>query len=285
MPTTPRPHITPTAREGGDALCIELIRRNLATSDVGFEIHLFDDVPSTNDVARHLAARGVREGAVVLAEAQRRGRGQFGRPWFSPGRANLYASVIFRPVIAPAAVPVFAFIASLALADAVTGEGVPASVRWPNDVIVAGRRIGGTLTVVAAAGDLVQHVVLGIGVNLNVSSEALAAALGRWAPTATSVSAAAGRTIDRNRFVASLLNRLERWHRLYTDHGPAALREAWNQRDAARGQLVTVREGNVVHSGRAVGVDEGGRLVLKLDCGSPQAVSGELIALDGVRIR
>ena len=89
-----------------DLLSIELIRRRLSTRDVGFELHLFDEVSSTNDVACRLAAKGAREGSVVLAETQSAGRGRFGHSWFSPANANLYASVIFHPAIAPSAVPV-----------------------------------------------------------------------------------------------------------------------------------------------------------------------------------
>jgi BirA family biotin operon repressor/biotin-[acetyl-CoA-carboxylase] ligase len=268
-----------------DLLSIELIRRRLSTRDVGFELHLFNEVPSTNDVACRLAEKGAREGTVVLAETQSAGRGRFGHSWFSPGNANLYASVIFRPVIAPSGVPVFSMIASLALADAVTGEGVPASVRWPNDVIVSGRRVGGTLTVVAAAGAVVQHVIFGIGVNLNISSEALTGALGPSAAMATSVSEVAGRPIDRNRFAASLLNRLERWHGLYTGYGPDAVRAAWNQRDALRGRLVEVSGGDTLEAGRVVGVDGSGQLILGSDSGDTLVACGEVTTIDGTKIR
>ena len=284
MNATASDPIVEDAHGNDDSLSIELIRRGLSTRDVGFELHLFTEVPSTNDVACRLAKKGAREGTAVLAEKQRAGRGRFGHPWFSPGKANLYASVIFRPPIAPSAVAVFSMIASLALADAVTGEGVPASVRWPNDVVVSGRRIGGTLTVVAAVRDAVQHVVLGIGVNLNVSREALAAALGPSAALATSVSEAAGRPIDRNRFAASLLNRLERWHDLYTGYGPDAVRAAWTQRDALRGRFVEVR-GHTVEAGRAIGVDEGGQLILESDAGHTLVAGGEITAIEGERIR
>lgn len=286
MNATARSPIVEDTCGSDDSLSIELIRRGLSTRDVGFEIHLFDKVPSTNDVACKLAEHNARAGTVVLAETQLAGRGRFGRPWFSPGHTNLYASVIFRPAIAPSAVPVFALIGSLALADAVTGEGVPATVRWPSDVVVSGQRLGGTLTVVAAAGDVVHHVVLGIGVNLNVSGEALATALGPVAALATSVREVAGRAIDRNRFAASLLNRLERWHALYTDYGADAVLMAWNQRDAVRGRLVDVSGPEGSHTGRVVGVDEAGRLVLESHPGDRTAVAcGEVTAIDGKRIR
>lgn len=271
----------------GDALCIEMIRRSLSTRTVGFNIHLHDEVTSTNDVACRLAEQGAREGTTVLAEAQTSGRGRMGRTWFSPRHTNLYASVIFRPAISPSSIPVFAFIAALALADAVSAEGVDASVRWPNDVVATGRRLGGTLARTAGALDAVQHAVLGIGVNLNVPREALVAALGEAATMSTSVSEVAGRQIDRNRFTASLLNRLERWHALYRSRGPDAILQAWNERDAVRGRLVEIREpGGTYRRGRVVGVERDGRLVLDPGSGGAEtAASGDLVTIDGTRAR
>ena len=269
-----------------DSLCIDLIRRELSTRSVGFEIHLFGAVSSTNDVASRLAENGARAGTVVLAETQRAGRRHFGRSWFSPERANLYASVIFRPAIAPRAVPVFALIGSLAVADAVVEEGVPAAVRWPNDVVVADRKMGGTLASVAAVADAVQHVILGVGVNLNVSREALARALGPAASFATSARTVAGRAIDRNRFTASFLNHLERWHELYARGGAGGVLFAWNQRDAVRGRVVEVSTPDGARRGHVTGVDAAGRLVLERRPGDEHVVTlGEIAAVDGVRTR
>ena len=265
-----------------DSLSIDLIRRALAARDVGFEIHLHGAISSTSDVACALAERGAREGTVVLAETQLAGRRRFGRPWFSPDHVNLYASVIFRPAITLSSVPVFAMIASLALADAVTGEGVPATVRWPNDVVVGGRRVGGTLTTAAATGEVVKHAVLGVGVNLNVTRAALASALGPEGALATSVREVAGRTIDRNHFAASLLNRIERWHALYTGYGPDAVLAAWNQRDALCGRLVETSGPEGAWHGRVLGVDEHGRLVLEPNPGETVRVAcGEITMIDG----
>jgi BirA family biotin operon repressor/biotin-[acetyl-CoA-carboxylase] ligase len=277
-----RPPVVEGAHGEEDSLSIDLIRRALATRDVGFEIHLHGVVSSTNDVACRLAEHGAREGTVVLAEAQHAGRRRVGRPWFSPDHANLYASVILRPAIAPPALPVFTLIASLALADAVTGAGVPATVRWPNDVVAGGRRLGGTFTTAVTAGDVVQHVVLGVGVNLNVTRAALDAALGPEAALATSVSEVAGRSIDRNRFAASLLNRIERWYALYTGHGPDAVLVAWNQRDALCGRVVEISGPEGVRQGRVVRVDAGGRLVLESPSGDTTLVAcGDITTIDG----
>jgi BirA family biotin operon repressor/biotin-[acetyl-CoA-carboxylase] ligase len=160
----------------GDRLNLEQLRRHMTTDVVGHHVHIFGTVDSTNRVLARLADRGAAEGTVVLAEAQTAGRGRHGSAWLSPEAANLYASVLFRPSIAPRELPLFAPIASLALAETVWLEGVPARIKWPNDVVVRGRKLGGILVHAPVIGERVAHVILGIGVNLNVEPAELAAA-------------------------------------------------------------------------------------------------------------
>jgi BirA family biotin operon repressor/biotin-[acetyl-CoA-carboxylase] ligase len=264
-----------------DSLCIGLIRRALATKTVGFEIHLRLDVSSTNDVLRQLAAAGSREGTVVLAESQRGGRGRLGKTWFSPEGVNLYASVLFRPKIPPRAAPVFCFIASLAVADAIIAHGVPADVRWPNDVLVGGRKVAGALSAVSTTRDSVDSVILGVGVNLNVSREALERGLGKAAGCATSLGESLGHPIDRNHFTASFLNHLERWVDVYTTRGLGAILVAWKERDVLRGRVVEVRAAAGTYRGRVAGVDDEGRLVLEQGPAAERTVvCGEITTID-----
>ena len=214
-----------------DHLALALIRRHLGTTIVGRHVYLFESVTSTNDALRHFARSGAEEGTVVLAEEQTAGRGRGEGRWFSPPGVNLYASVLFRPALAGRDVPVFALIASLALADAAHAEGAPAVTRWPNEVVVDGRKLGGALVEYATVGDRVSHVILGVGVNLNVGDAKLRAALGEAAAGATTLARVLGRPVDRNRFTARLLGALERRLLLYVERGPAGVLEAWHERD------------------------------------------------------
>jgi BirA family transcriptional regulator, biotin operon repressor / biotin---[acetyl-CoA-carboxylase] ligase len=215
----------------GDSLSIKLIRRYLTTETVGTNVHLFDRVTSTNATLQRLAREGGPEGTVVLAERQSAGRGRLDKSWFSPPRVNLYASVLFRPAIAPKAVPVFSFIASLALVEAVRREGATAVIKWPNDVLVGGRKLAGVLAESAAKGDRVEHVILGVGVNLNVARSALRKGLGEAAARgATSLAEILEREIDRNTFTASFLALMEKWLGVYRANGPAAIVAAWRPR-------------------------------------------------------
>jgi BirA family biotin operon repressor/biotin-[acetyl-CoA-carboxylase] ligase len=250
-----------------DRLSLERLRRHLTTETVGHHVYIFGTVDSTNHVLAGLAQHGAAEGTVVLAEAQTAGRGRHGTPWFSPEASNLYASVLFRPRLAPRELPLFAPIASLALAEAVWLEGAPAQIKWPNDVVVGSRKLGGVLVEAPVMGNRVLYVILGIGVNLNVHPADMAEALGPPAEGAVTLREALGRDIDRNVFAAALLGRLEKWHQTFLSRGPDAVRLAWQARDALRGHRLEVRAGDAVSEGRCRGIDADGRLVIEDDGG------------------
>lgn len=264
-----------------DALSIELIRRQLSARVVGRQIYLFDEVSSTNDVLRHLAKAGAREGTVVLAEGQRAGRGRLGKAWFSPSGVNLYASVLFRPAIGPTAAPVFSFIASLALADAIRAQGLQAAIKWPNDLLVERKKVGGVLAELVTSGERLDYVILGIGVNLNVEQKALLEALGESGRAAASLREIAGRDIDRNAFAATFLNCLDEWLTTHRTQGDAPLLKAWRDRDILTGRRVEVREEGRVFDGKALGVHAGGHLVVEDSKGrARKVVAGEIRLLD-----
>ncbi len=265
----------------GDRLSLERLRRHLTTDVVGHHVYIFGTVDSTNRVLARLAERGAAEGTVVLAEAQTAGRGRHGSVWLSPEAANLYASVLFRPHIAPRQLPLFAPIASLALAETVWLEGVPARIKWPNDVVVRGRKLGGVLVHAPAIEDRVAYVVLGIGVNLNVEPAELTAGLGEAAAAAISLREALGHEVDRNAFAAMLLSRLEKWHHTFVTRGPDVVRTTWQGRDALRGRRLEARTADTVCLGWGRGIDADGRLIVEDDSGHAQHIlAGAVRVLD-----
>ena len=254
-------------------LSVDAIRRTLATERIGAQIYLFGEVGSTNAVLRHLAQTGAADGTVVLADTQTLGRGRLGKPWFSPPALNLYASVLLRPSLVPSAVPAFSIIASLAIADAVRAEGLSAAVKWPNDVLVDGRKVAGTLVAYAIEGDRAQYVILGVGVNLNADRATLLTGLGAAARDAGSLREAAVRSIDRNAFAARFLNALEKWDDAYRARGPAPVLEAWRQRDGLAGHRVRIREPGHDWLARATGITVDARLVVVDEAGVPCEVA------------
>ena len=260
-----------------DPLSIEAIRRRLRTRVVGRHLFLFGEVESTNTVLSRLAGSGATEGSVVLAESQRQGRGRLGQAWFSPSGVNLYASVLFRERLTPRAAAQFSFIAGLALTDAIKELGLHPAIKWPNDVLVDTKKVAGTLVECAIRGELVDFLVLGVGVNLNVDPQSLHDALGEAAAAATSLSAATGHEIDRNAFAASYLNRLEDWATCYRNNGAATVLAAWRDRDILTGRRVMVRGAGAGFDGRVLGVNDEGRLVVQDSLGSGRVVLTEEI--------
>ena len=260
-----------------EVLSIEAIRRRLRTSVVGQHLYLFGEVESTNAVLCQLARSGATEGTVVLAESQMRGRGRLGQEWFSPAGVNLYASALFREPLMPRRAGLFSFIAGLALADAIKELELHPAIKWPNDVLVNMKKVAGSLVECAIRGETVEFLVLGVGVNLNVSGESLRHALGEAAASATSVSEAVGHEIDRNAFAASYLNRLEDWALSYRKSGAAPILEAWRTRDILTGRRVAVGGGEARYDGRVLGVNDEGQLIVQDTLGGRHVILTEAI--------
>lgn len=237
----------------------------------------YETLDSTQRAARDLARGGADEGTVVIAEQQTAGRGRMGRQWHSPPRANLYCTVILRPPLAPAAVPCLALVAGLAVADAVRRvTDLAPALKWPNDVLLDGRKVAGILTELEAEIERVHFVIAGIGVNLN--ADAFPPDL---AARATSVRLASGRPVDRAAFTAGLLAALEGRYRRFLAAGFAAMRSEWEACSALTGKevRVTAPEGEV--AGRVLGVDDDGALRLAGLHGEVRIVAGEVTLAGG----
>ena len=237
-------------------------------------------VDSTQRRAHELAAGGAAEGTFVVAERQTAGRGRLGRTWHSPAGANLYASLILRPAMLPSIVPQLALVAGLSVARAIDDcTGLSAGLKWPNDVVMDGRKVAGILTEMDAEVERVHHVILGIGVNVNLATEALPPEL---RDKATSLAALAGCPVDRVRFAARLLAVLEDDYRRFTTRGFGALRAEFDARAVLTGRRVTIAGAKEPCDGRVLGVADDGALRLLDDAGVEHAVvAGEVTLPDG----
>jgi BirA family biotin operon repressor/biotin-[acetyl-CoA-carboxylase] ligase len=258
---------------------IKALRACLNTRFIGRELRYWPEVDSTNAMALRLAAEWAVEGTVVVAEAQSKGRGRAGKPWYSPAGLNLYLSVILRPAVQVQKAALLTLISSLAIADAIDAEGGQAQVKWPNDVLLAGRKVAGVLAELRSLGARVETLVLGIGVNVNVSQDSLDQALGKTAWGATSLKEVLGREIDRMAFAATLLESLERrYDRFRASEGKASVQE-WRARSCL-GQRARIIDGGRSIEGITEDIDEAGCLLVRLDDGSLLRISeGELLPL------
>jgi len=243
-----------------DALTTQAVGDRLATRWLGRRLVCHDVTGSTNDDACALARQGADEGTVVLADAQTKGRGRLGRDWVSRPALNLYASIILRPVVAPADAPQLSLVAGVAVAQALEAAGAPAGIKWPNDVLIDGRKVCGVLTEIEAEADMVGFVVVGIGVNLNSERDDFPADLH---DKAVSVRMALGRTVERARFAATLFGCFESAYDRWRDGGFAPLRSDWERRSVLIGRPVQVAGAGAQTSGTCIGIDTDGALLLK----------------------
>lgn len=230
---------------------------------VGATVHRLESVPSTNDAARALARKGAEHGAAVLAREQTRGRGTKGRSWHSPAGLGLYASFILRgpgggAVPSPHLVPLAA---GLAAADAVRETAaIEATLKWPNDVVFEGKKLGGILSegVSGAAGG--DFVVVGIGLNVNNGSADFPEEL---RASSTSVKLAGGRTVPVEAVFAALCRALDRWYNVLARGDKEAVARAFEARPAfPRGAAVRVETAGGVFEAEYRGLDAEGRLVV-----------------------
>jgi BirA family biotin operon repressor/biotin-[acetyl-CoA-carboxylase] ligase len=249
------------------------IRPLLNTHDVGQVVHWYEELGSTNDRAKELADEGAEHGEVVVAEAQTAGRGRRGRAWSSPARKNLYFSVVLRPDLPPSRAPELTLVASVAVCEALRQAGVDARIKWPNDLLVSGRKIAGILTELAADPDQVHWVVLGVGVNVNARAEDFPAEV---RAEATSILLERGQAAPRALFAAACFTALEGWLDRHAEGGFPAIRKAWKGHSATLGREVAVRLDAREIVGVAEDLDESGALLVRTESGVERILSGEV---------
>ncbi|MBW2058640.1 MAG: biotin--[acetyl-CoA-carboxylase] ligase [Deltaproteobacteria bacterium] len=266
--------------EKPDVLSGREVGRNLDTRIVGRELYTFDDVTSTNDLAYEAAVKGAGEGAAVIADSQTRGRGRLNRSWISPGGKNLYLSVVLRPVIPPSLVSILTYMGAVAAAEALEEDfALGVELKWPNDVLVRGRKLAGLLNEVKAEADRVDFVVLGFGVNLNMGEEDFPHDV---LNNATSVMMETGRRVSRVRFARSLLKSIDSWYRALLVHGSGLALARWEDAAAIRGKTVEVSSFGRIHRGVAEGLDQNGALILRKGEGEViRIVAGDLREEEG----
>jgi BirA family biotin operon repressor/biotin-[acetyl-CoA-carboxylase] ligase len=237
---------------------------------MGRRIHHFQTIDSTNSKAYQLALEGADEGEVVLSESQEKGRGRLGRQWFSPPSLNLYFSVILRPKIPPHQAPLITLMAAVATADAIRKfSGLLPQIKWPNDILLRGRKVAGLLNEIHSEMDRIHFVILGIGVNLNMDERNFSKEI---RSIATSLKIEMGETVSRKAFLQSLLLELERWYSIFLEEGSAVVLNAWRNRAEIKGREVKVTSFGETVVGTAVDVDSDGALILETGDGKQRRV-------------
>jgi BirA family biotin operon repressor/biotin-[acetyl-CoA-carboxylase] ligase len=246
---------------------------------VGCVIHYFEEVESTQNIARNLAAEGAPHGTAVIAETQSAGRGRMGRGWHSPPGVNLYTTIILRPRIAMPEVPRLSLVAGVAAAEALedVAPGIVA-LKWPNDVWLNGRKAGGIIAeAVTDRAQRLDAVLLGIGLNLNLARDDVPEELRE---RAISVFIATGRLCDRVAVANSLFTRLNTRYDETVTSGFAAVRPHWERYSALSGKRVTVVDAVSREEGIVKGIDADGALLLETSSGLRRIIAGD-VTLEG----
>jgi BirA family biotin operon repressor/biotin-[acetyl-CoA-carboxylase] ligase len=249
-----------------DAIDPHEVRAQLEGARVGRRLEYFKTTVSTNADAFRLSEGGAVEGTVVLADSQSGGKGRRGRVWASPAGVNLYCSVVLRPAIMPHEAPQLTFLSAVAAARAIeqTTKLVP-EIKWPNDLLVSGKKVAGLLNEMSAETDGINFVILGIGVNLNMTADQFPDDLRQ---PATSLLLESGVPVDRSRFAGTMLNELDRLYRDFLAHGFGPVREEWQRRCNASGRQVLVSDsGTECTGGCFIGIDSDGALLLRSEDG------------------
>ncbi|UCF57322.1 MAG: biotin--[acetyl-CoA-carboxylase] ligase [Deltaproteobacteria bacterium] len=229
---------------------------------------------STNTVAKELASQGAPEGTIVLAEEQRAGRGRMDRRWLSQGYLNLLFSILLRPPMPPDQVFVLTMILALATIKGV-GEisGLKPMIKWPNDLYVHPKKLGGILTEFSAKGKGVEYVVLGLGLNVN------------WSPDddeeisnpTTSILAETGLKVSRNDLLIGILKPFETYYRKVLAGEIEDFCKRWNEYSILIGNDVEIESGEETVRGKVLRIDRDGALIIKDDEGKEQKiVSGDV---------
>jgi BirA family transcriptional regulator, biotin operon repressor / biotin---[acetyl-CoA-carboxylase] ligase len=273
------PHFGYRLVDAPDALLADdLIARLGDAKIIGRDIQVFEQTTSTNDVAEKLARDGVKEGVVVFAESQTKGRGRLGRVWMSPTRKGLWFSVLLRPNLHPQETTQLTVISVTALRRAFkTVAGVTAEIKWPNDLLLNGKKAAGILTELSAELDRVRHVILGIGVDVNQDASDFPPEL---SDIATSLRLAAGTEISRAELAVEILRQLDADYARICAGKFAEVADEWEEACVTIGKNVTVHMGERHFRGHAESLDDDGALLIRTEHGHLERVIGGDVTLE-----
>lgn len=245
---------------------------------IGKEILFYDTVDSTNTVGGALAEKGKAEGTVIIANGQEKGRGRLGRSWLSPHGLNIYMSLVLRPEIEPKDTTLITIMASVGCTVAlrkVTGLNV--TIKWPNDLIVSDKKIGGILTEVRIENKKVKYAVTGVGINVNMDSDTLPNEI---KDIASSIKIESGILYSRAEILTEILNQIDYWYGVLKEMRRRELLYEWQFLTSTLGKQVKIITSKETLTGFAESLDNEGMLVLRLPTGTSIAISsGDLTVL------
>ena len=250
--------------------------KSLQTSFVGKQIIYKEIVNSTQNLAISLATnKRASHGTVIIALEQKSGKGRLKRKWVSP-KGGLWLSIILQPSIPAARITLLPLIAALAVCDSIRESSkLDAKLKWPNDVLINGKKVAGILLDIGLKADEVNYAVIGIGINANVEASSITSQLKGNAQFITSIKDELGYDADRLVLTRLLLKKLEQYY-LELEYDAAVILKKWKQRSDMLGRQVTVKQAKRIIRGTAIDINDDGSLLLKTDKGNISIVTGDI---------
>ncbi len=264
-----------------DILSPERISPYLQTEQIGRTISYYPVCDSTQTIATREARADAPHGTIVIADEQIAGRGRLDRSWSSAANKGIWMSVILRPQISPQFASQYTLVAAVAVAKAIEElTDISPSIKWPNDLLIEGKKITGILTELQADMDRVHSIIIGIGINVNHTAEAFPNEL---QTIATSLKIAAGKDIDRAKLVSKVLHYLERYTSVYEMHGFKPIKLLWESYNCTIGTRIRATMLRETVEGLATAITDDGVLLVKLDDGEIRKIISADISLLGER--
>jgi len=266
------PHLGYQLKSIPDRLFAFEVSGGLNTKFIGRKIYYFDVLASTMDAAMQLGIKGVAEGALVLAESQTKGKGRLGRSWFSPKYKGIYLSLLLKPKILPAGASILTLLAAVSICEAIKEiTGLDARIKWPNDILIGHKKLGGILTELSAEMDEINFVIIGIGLNVNNDKKTLVSA-------ATSLKEQKRENINRIYLLQEILRRIEANYLLFQEKGAQPIIEKWRDYGITLGRRVKVYCQEEHIEGNAIDIDADGGLLVRKDSGvTLKVMAGDVV--------
>ncbi len=266
------PHLGYKLISSPDRLVPFEVTRELNTKFIGKKIYYFGTVSSSMDVAWQLGIKGSCEETVVIAESQTKGRGRLGRNWFSPKYKGIYLSLILRPKILPNQMPLLTLMSAVSICEAIREKtGLTCQIKWPNDILIHHKKLGGILTELNAETDLSHFVVIGIGLNVNNDKKTLLAG-------ATSLKEQKKEEVNRLDLLQEILRKIEENYFVFQKKGGKPIIDKWRDWNITLGRRVRVVCQKQHIEGEALDIDIDGGLLIRNDSGLTQKVmTGDVV--------
>ena len=241
-----------------------------------YQIQHFKTLDSSNKEVLRQAEGGATEGLVVVANEQTDGKGRLGRTWFTIDHA-LAMSVLLRPNIKPADVPKLSLVTAVAVHEALALFVPQVGIKWPNDLLISGKKVSGILTEMRCNHSAVESVVIGIGINISAPSDGWDESI--TAP-ATELNTASGKNSDKTHVLQAVLESLDSWYTLFLKEGFTPIHQAWWNAHIASGKMVSVYDGNTYIQGIAQALGTDGTLRLLVNGVEKSIIAGDVSLMD-----